>query len=423
MPKYEGDWFHSRTGSQLSELAAIQLLVASSTKTEFIGKLWGADRKNPKNNWIYDFSATAKLGNESIQPSTMQTKIRNWIRLGFIRDKNTLPLQWTTMGLLWSDAVDDGRGGDANLLYRLTIANALAIVSFSPSSKKFDVIPVESGLLVKKLIEELKCDSGNISKKRLEYLIDGDTTRIKSKNYSYWVTDLVQSSLFIKDANGGLEFCNQFPHMLDAISCYVPQSKITTQAIKDNPLAFGAPFREALLNEFKEYGTPQLINAVEELSKFKITFSREQLEKRFRANKQAERTSSWSKAVKDNYHYQCAIPGCDAEGTLFIQAAHIMPFSAEDMLNSNHHRNDIENGIALCLSCHKMFDAGLFTFDNNGSIVPSKFIYSSELIKTEKQINVMRILDSQAKPLLLPESIHFNKSYALYHRKNVFLGE
>lgn len=181
MPKFEGDWFHSRTGSQLSELAAIQLLVASSMKTEFIGKIWGADRRNPKNAWIYDFSATAKLGNESIQPSTMQTKIRNWIRLGFIRDSNQLPLQWTTMGLLWSDAVDDGRGGDANLLYRLTIANALATVSFSPDSKRFDSIPVESGLLIKRLIEELNSNNGALDRNRLEYLIDGDTTRKKGR--------------------------------------------------------------------------------------------------------------------------------------------------------------------------------------------------------------------------------------------------
>ncbi|MGG5305444.1 hypothetical protein IGK38_000077 [Enterococcus pernyi] len=423
MPKFEGDWFHSRTGSQLSELAAIQLLVASSMKTEFIGKIWGADRRNPKNAWIYDFSATAKLGNESIQPSTMQTKIRNWIRLGFIRDSNQLPLQWTTMGLLWSDAVDDGRGGDANLLYRLTIANALATVSFSPDSKRFDSIPVESGLLIKRLIEELNSNNGALDRNRLEYLIDGDTTRKKGKNYSYWTTDLVQSALFIKNYNGGLEFGNQFPNMLEAIRNYVPQPKITAQEIKNNPLALGAPFREALLSEFKEYGTPQLIDAVEGLSTFRITLSKEQLEKRWQASKQSERTSTWSKAVKNNYHYHCAIPGCDAEGTLFIQAAHIMPFSAEDIITNNKHRSDVENGVALCLSCHKMFDAGLFTFDGYGKIVPSKFIYSSELIKTEKQINVMRILDSQAKQLILPEKVHFNRVYALYHRENVFLGE
>lgn len=229
--------------------------------------------------------------------------------------------------------------------------------------------------------------------------------------------------MFIKNYNGGLEFGNQFPNMLEAIRNYVPQPKITAQEIKNNPLALGAPFREALLSEFKEYGTPQLIDAVEGLSTFRITLSKEQLEKRWQASKQSERTSTWSKAVKNNYHYHCAIPGCDAEGTLFIQAAHIMPFSAEDIITNNKHRSDVENGVALCLSCHKMFDAGLFTFDGYGKIVPSKFIYSSELIKTEKQINVMRILDSQAKQLILPEKVHFNRVYALYHRENVFLGE
>lgn len=423
MPKFEGDWFHSRTGSQLSELAAIQLLVASSQKTKFIGKHWGADRKNSNNAWIYEFSATAKLGDSSIKPSTMQTKIRNWIRLGFLMDTSTLPLQWTTLGLLWEDAINDGRGEDANLLYRLIIANSLATVSFSENSKKFDSIPHENGLVVRRLIEEINRNNGSVDKKRLEFLIDGETNRVKGKNYSYWVTDLVQSSLFSQQDNASLIIGNQFCYMITAIANYVPDPNITTQEIKDNPLALGAPFREALLSEFADHGSPQLISAVEDLSRAKMTISQIKINKLFSRNKQLERTSSWSKSVKDNYKYHCAIPGCDSEGTLFIEAAHIMPFSAENTKNGNQHRNDVENGMALCLSCHKMFDAGLFTFDKNGNVITSKFIYSSKLINTDSQTNVIRILDSEAKSILLPDSVNFNEDYALYHKENVFLGE
>lgn len=423
MPKFEGDWFHSRTGSQLSELAAIQLLVTYSQKTKFIGKNWGADRNNPNNAWIYDFSATAKLGDSFIKPSTMQTKIRNWIRLGFLRDKRTLPLQWTTLGLLWDDAINDGRGEDANLLYRLIIANSLATVSFSEDSKKFDSIPNEKGLVVRRLIEEINFNHENVDKKRLEFLIDGDTNREKGKNYSYWVTDLVQSSLFIKEDDGGLSIGNQFPYMITDIANYVPDPNLTTQEIKNNPLALGAPFRKALLCEFADHGSPQLVSAVEDLSKATVTLSQGNLNKLLGRSKQLERTSLWSKSVKDNYQYHCAIPGCDSEGTLFIEAAHIMPFSAENIKNGNHHRNDVENGMALCLSCHKMFDAGLFTFDENGNVITSKFIYSSKLINTDSQTNVVRILDSEAKSIVLPDSVNFNADYALYHKENVFLGE
>lgn len=423
MPKYNGDWFHSRTGSQLSELAAIQLLVTSSSKTKFIGKKWGADRRNKNNAWIYDFSGTAKINKESIQPSTMQTKIRNWIRLGFLKDSNLLPLEWTTMGLLWSDAVDNGRGKDANILYRLTIANALSITSCSPYSSKFDIIPLEKGLLIKQLIEELNNSSGHIEKARLEYLIDGDTeSRTIGKNYSYWTTDLIHSGLFIKE-DGGLIFSKEFPNMLKAISIYKPELGVTAQSIKNNPLSVGAPFREALLSEFKEYATMELLDAVEELSQLTIQLTDEQVKKRWDLSKQSGRKSKWSKEVKWNYLYQCAIPDCDSEGTLFIQSAHIMPFSTEDVIKGNYHRNDIENGVALCLSCHKMFDAGLFTFSTSGKIILSKFIYSSELINNEKQNNVMRVIRSQNKTFSLPGTTTFNKNYTLHHRANVFLGE
>lgn len=425
MPSIYGDWFHSRTGSQLSELAAIQLLVVSSHKTEYIGKNWGADRRIiPRNAWIFEFSASAKLGEQSIQPSTMQTKIRNWIRLGFLRDSNVLPLEWTQLGHLWSDAVDSGRGGDANLLYELIIANALGLVSFSPNSKYVDKIPQESGLLLKFLIQEANKNYGNISKKRLEELIDGNApTRTIGKNYSYWTTDLSQTRLFEKREDGSIELGRTFPDMIDVISSYVPSSEVTAQMVKDMPLAIGAPFQVALINEFKKYGSDELIDAIETFAKYEITLNAEEQRRRVLSNKQLQRTGTWSKVVKNNYNYHCAIPDCDAQGTLFIQAAHIMPFSAGDTSFENIHRNDIENGVALCLSCHKMFDAGLFTFDEKGHIVASNFIYSSELIQSVKQQNVLRILNSRNQKLISPEVGNFNAIYASFHREHIFLGE
>lgn len=423
MPKFDGDWFHSRTGSQLSELAAIQLLVKSSNQTRFIGKHWGADRRKKENSWIYEFSATAKLGNESIQPSTMQTKIRNWIRLGFLKDKKVLPLEWSVLGLIWSDSVENGQGGDANLLYRLTIANALATVSFSNRSTRFDDILSENGLLLKKLINKMDHNNGYISKSSLMNLIDGDTDRKKSKNYSYWITDLLQSGLFVGDSTCGLILGMQFKNLLDNIRNYSPKGNISAQSIKDNPLALGTPFRDSLREEFQKYGSKKLIEAVNSISNLKIQITSNQTMPELHTTKQAERSMKWSKIVKTGYRYHCAVPGCDAEGTIFIQAAHIMPFSAEDPEMNNYHRNDPNNGIALCLTCHKMFDAGLFTFDEEGYIVPSKFIYSSELIQNDNQVNVQRILHNKSKPISLPSGVSFNVKYALYHRENIFLGE
>ncbi|MFV8240903.1 HNH endonuclease [Aerococcus viridans] len=423
MPTLRGDWFHSRTGSQLSELAAIQLLVKSSHRTEYIGKGWGVDRRNIKNKWIYDFSATAKLGNDSIEPSTMQTKIRNWIRLGFLVDRNTLPLEWTQMGLLWNDAVDNGRGRDANLLYQLIIANALSTVSFSTESKKFDLIPQEDGLLITFLINEIKNNGNSISRKRLELLADGNTKRKSGKNYSYWATDLNQSGLFNKHRDGSMSISYKYENLLKGVYNYSPDKNLPARLIKEFPLAENAPFRDHLIAEFKKYGSDDLIEAVNTLAHQKIYLSHADQVSRNIRRKTIARDTNWSKDVKISYQYKCAIPNCDAEGRLFIQAAHIMPHSEEDIEHKNKHRTDLENGVALCLSCHKLFDGGLFTFDSTGKVIPSKFIYSSELLKNPSQNNVVRILESKNKNAIRPLNGRINLVYIQFHKENIFLGE
>lgn len=100
-----------------------------------------------------------------------------------------------------------------------------------------------------------------------------------------------------------------------------------------------------------------------------------------------------------------------------------MPHSEEDYEHGNKHRIDLENGIALCLSCHKLFDGGLFTFDSTGRVIPSKFIYSSELLQNSTQHNVLRVLKSRNQNIICPHSGRFNLVYAQFHRENIFLGE
>ena len=423
MPNFYGDWFHSRTGSQLSELAAIKKLVEASNKFKFIGKNWGADRRNPKNKWIYDFSAQAKVGDESIQPSTMQTKIRNWIRLGFIKDGSQLPLKWTQLGLLWFNSINQGNGMDTNIIYRLIIANALSTFSFTPGKKGFDDIPNEDGLIIKNLIKIIKSHDGYISEENLKYLIDGDTERKTSKNYTYWKTDLINSGLFKEDSSN-LVINNYFNDMIISVENYIPSDSLTTESIKNNPLSNGAPFRNALIQEFKKYGSPELIDAVLTISHSKSSNNDKSIGNNVISRKQIKRSPKWSKSVKDNYSYKCAIPGCDSEGKLFIQAAHIMPFSIDKHDSINYHRNDVNNGIALCLSCHKLFDAGLFTFDKNGVVIPSKFIYSNDDVTgTFNQVNIMRVLNSRNKSVKIPENMDLNEEYIYYHEENIFLGE
>lgn len=418
MPSIYGDWFHSRTTSHLSELATIQLLVKSSRRTEFVGKPWGADRNNPANKWIYLFSATAKIGDNSIQPSTMQTKIRNWIRLGFLKDDNRLPLRWTQLGLLWVDAVNNGRGNDANLLYQLILINSLALVSFSENSRTTDEVPIEEGLAVKYLLRRALENAGELSKEELDDIIDSKTIREVSKNYSYWTRDLVQSGLFEKKADGSLVLLRDFQFMIEGILSYNPKMDISVQSIRDNPLANGSPFQRELLLEFQKYGTEELLDAVQSLTEFKLDGK-----VKTRPTLTLYRDPEWPILVKENYNYKCAIPACDAQGRIFIEAAHVMPHRVEVNENDNLHRIDLSNGVGLCLSCHKLFDAGLYTISSEGKVVISKFMMSSDLVQDLNQTNIKRVVKSEKMKLKNPNKGKLKLTYISYHKKHIFLGE
>ncbi len=96
MASITGDWFHSRSSSNLEELLTVRTLVLESQKLQYIGFGWSGGRNG--NLKMYQFASVA-----GIEPSTMQTKIRSMIRYGFLADGNTCPLIWTRMGRLWND--------------------------------------------------------------------------------------------------------------------------------------------------------------------------------------------------------------------------------------------------------------------------------------------------------------------------------
>ena len=425
MTIFLGDWFHSRTTGKLSELATIQNLYIASRKNEYIGKSWSIDRRNPKNAWLYNFSAEGITGSKSIQPSTMQTKIRNFIRLGFLEDSTLLPLKWTSLGLLWSNSVKNGEGEDSNLLYKMIIANSIATRSFTHTNRDYDEYPNEDTLVVKKLIKYLRKNTV-ISYAKLSDLIDGDTSRV-GKNTSNWINDLIQSGLFIEKImeNERVYSLNaEYEPMIQAIEDYVPMNRIRAKEIIAYPLAIGAPFREGLITIFKQYASDNLLEAINTLKN--INISDKLIDERILDRTiaiQRGRNSGWANDIKSLYDYKCAIPGCDAEGSIFIEAAHIMPHRVNDILRPNS-KEDLNNGVALCMSCHKMYDAGLFTFDLTGKIIISNFIYSYEAVQNVEQENVQRILISSNKKLNMGHGRNqFDGHYTNYHKEHIFLGE
>lgn len=104
-------------------------------------------------------------------------------------------------------------------------------------------------------------------------------------------------------------------------------------------------------------------------------------------------------------HWQgCAVTGCTLIAVL--KASHIKPWhDSTDM-----ERLDPNNGLLLSPNLDALFDLGLITFQDDGSILHSKG------------------LSKAAQNLLLPESVRLNKSkltqqhkfYLAFHREHVF---
>ena len=187
MTSINGDWFHSRSSSNLEELLTVRTLVLESQKAEYIGFGWSGGRSG--NQKMYKFAAAA-----DIQPSTMQTKIRAMIRYGFIKDGTQCPLVWTRMGSLWNDLHTVSNYGAAQKVYELTLTISLAIYAFNNTQAQYSINPANGEMPLKFLLNILD-NQNSISLREFEALVDGNTQRV-GDNASYWERDLVNSGLF-----------------------------------------------------------------------------------------------------------------------------------------------------------------------------------------------------------------------------------
>lgn len=102
---------------------------------------------------------------------------------------------------------------------------------------------------------------------------------------------------------------------------------------------------------------------------------------------------------------QCMICGLDIDELLI--ASHIKPWKDSD----NQERVSFYNGFLLCPTHDKLFDLGFITFTDNGKIVISDRIKSSEYskININEEIKI-NILDG-------------HKYFLKWHREKVFIGE
>ena len=81
-------------------------------------------------------------------------------------------------------------------------------------------------------------------------------------------------------------------------------------------------------------------------------------------SKQRIGQSRFRKNVLLNFGSKCAI--CETSDGDLLQAAHIIPVTDKNLSGKTN------NGICFCLNCHKMFDAGFFSFNEKYEVIISK---------------------------------------------------
>lgn len=422
MAYINGDWFHSRSSSNLNELLAARTLVLESQKPEYIGFGWSGGRQG--NQKMYQFAGAA-----NIEPSTMQTKIRAMIRYGFIKDEHQCPLVWTRMGSLWNDLYTIGNYTAAKQIYELTLSISLAIYAFNDSQAQYSINPANGDMPLKFLLNNFD-NNNSISLQALEALVDGHTARVGA-NTSYWKRDLINSGLF-QEANGRLFYTGKYRQFVNEIRNFTPSTLLNEsdwQTIRENPLIEISPLKSSIREIFESIIKEQnieeqitdgiftaplvdVISEQEEVAIPEVDILSNDL--RFANSTKRVRSAIWSIRIKKEYNYLCAVPNCDVTGQIFVEAAHIKPDNVTD--EGTPHRAHILNGLCLCRHCHIAFDKGYFSLTDDHKIITStKF---SDI--TEQ--NLKTVIISSAN-ITIKNRVDYRfplSEFIQYHRANKF---
>jgi len=422
MASIDGDWFHSRSSSNLDELLAVRRLLIESQKPEYIGFGWSGGRFN--NEKMYKFAATA-----GIEPSTMQTKIRAMIRYGFVKDDNHCPIQWTRLGQLWNDLYSIGNQEAAQIIYEITLIVSLAIYAFTDSKNGYTNNPSKGQLPLKTLLNLL--NNNSITFREFEILVDGNTKRT-GKNTSYWKCDLINAGLFSENEHI-LTYTGKYWEFVQDIKNFTPNSLLNDYEwteIRENPLHQNSPFQNTLKQIFlniseqqtikeqigAEIMTEPIIEIVSQAEDYLIPdvdiISKET---QIVTTNHRVRSSIWATRVKREYEYKCVVPNCDVVGNPFVVSAHIKPDSIPEI--DLPHRTHILNGLCLCYHCHIAFDKGFISLsDNNKLLVSKEFAknitdqYLKRMILASENKEIKNRIDER-KPIL---------EFVNYHRTNIF---
>lgn len=422
MVSINGDWFHSRSSSNLTELLAVRKLLIESQGSDYIGFNWSGGRsKNPK---LFEFAS--KIG---VHPSTMQTKIRTMIRFGFLRDTKKCPLLWTRLGNLWNDLYSIGNHSAAKDIYEIILITSLAIYAFTDNRYGYSLNPSNGELPLRTLLNLLD-ENDSISIREFEILVDGNTNRT-GMNAPYWMGDLINSGLFRREYNL-LIYTGKFRRFVEDIKKFEPDPVLSDDDwinIRENPLIDISPFKNSLKEIFLNIASLQDIDEKindEVLTEPLIDIVSEEEEKlapevdilsegtKIIQTNQRVRNAAWSLRIKSKYLFKCAVTNCDVIGKIFVEAAHIKPDKIEE--TGIAHRAHILNGLCLCRHCHILFDRGYFSLTDDCKIIVSEDMRS---ISDQNLKRVILASDNYKIKNRIDERLPLVE-FIRYHRENKF---
>lgn len=123
------------------------------------------------------------------------------------------------------------------------------------------------------------------------------------------------------------------------------------------------------------------------------------------------RDAAFTRTIQKAYNFTCAITGLkliNGGGRCEIEAAHIKPVSEEGPDSSR-------NGIALSRTVHWMFDRGIISLEDNGTILLVKKLVPDQL---------RRILNPEGRIIFPKERfVAPHPIFLRFHRENIFKGD
>lgn len=423
----EGNWFHSRIGSSEIERDKVLYLVEISKTPSYYNLKWSGDKNNP---------LAKKFAKEiSVKASTMQTKIRAFIRLGFIKEGSECPLELTPLARTWlklRNQKESELNKCADDVEALMLTYSLALYSFN--SEKYAKSPVGMYRPIYELLKHVNAN-GCISEVNLKSLIAGKKSENSPQNYTYWKRDLLRSKILIEDVEG-FNLSNKFKFLMNEVrSKQMPRDLTDSdwERIHNDALDDSNPYKEAILCELDiilsdvldtEMKLPEedrnIVSEIVSITNYaeanEIGLGDYKIPDTYSKVKSRKKQGAWSLQVKRAYNFTCCVPKCDINSLLLVQAAHIKEYTATE--SEKGHRANPKNGLCLCPICHVLFDNGYFTLSNDLKIVVSTKIeeINSERIKDIFKQSNNTVIDPLPNPLSFTPDAEFIR----YHKNNVF---